>query len=144
MAGAPRSRDLWATVNVCDTPGKPDRIGVRASMPGTGRRGDMLMRFRVQYFDDGTWRQVSGAVTPWLRAGSSRYRTREAGINFRIDPPASPDVLVLRGRVEFRWTERRGGSTRIVMRARANTKGGHPDTLGSDPPGFSAGLCELR
>ena len=47
-----RSRQLlWATINVCDTAKHPDTIGIRASMPGSGTKGErMYMRFQVQYF----------------------------------------------------------------------------------------------
>jgi hypothetical protein len=42
----------WATVNVCDTAGHPDGIGIRAAMPGNGAAGDrMLVRLRVQFRD---------------------------------------------------------------------------------------------
>ena len=30
------ARDLWATVNVCDTKAHPNMMGVRARMPGDG------------------------------------------------------------------------------------------------------------
>ena len=46
-----RSPLLWATVNVCDTEANPDTIGIRASIPGSGVRGErMFLRFQVQYF----------------------------------------------------------------------------------------------
>src|SRR5262245_47393421 len=32
------SKRLWATVNVCDTVGHPDSLGIRGSMPGSGDR----------------------------------------------------------------------------------------------------------
>ena len=52
-----RDTSPWATVNVCDTVGHPDGIGIRGSMPGTGDRDDELfMRLQVQYRrSDGTW-----------------------------------------------------------------------------------------
>jgi hypothetical protein len=55
--------DLWATVNVCDTAGHPNQIGIRASMPGGKPRTRLQMRFRVQYRDlsDGRWRYVRDA-----------------------------------------------------------------------------------
>src|SRR3712207_8748457 len=49
-----KSRHLWATVNVCDTERNPDTLGIRASMPGSGRRREsMWMRFRAQYYSEG-------------------------------------------------------------------------------------------
>ena len=46
------NKRLWATVNVCDTVGHPDSIGIRGSMPGSGDKAElMFMRFQVQVFD---------------------------------------------------------------------------------------------
>jgi hypothetical protein len=38
-AAAARDAGPWATVNVCDTTGHPDGIGIRGSMPGPGGTG---------------------------------------------------------------------------------------------------------
>ena len=60
--GRDDGRDPWATVNVCDTTGAPNTIGIRASMPGS-RSGteERHMRFVVQYFsrDDDRWHRVA-------------------------------------------------------------------------------------
>ena len=48
---APKSPDLWATVNICDTLRHPDQMGVRASMPGDGTHERMFMRFRAQFLN---------------------------------------------------------------------------------------------
>jgi len=48
-AGAALPRDLWATVHACDSPRFPDRVGVRAAMPGDGTGKRMYARFRLQY-----------------------------------------------------------------------------------------------
>ena len=148
---APRPADLWATVNICDTPRHPDQMGVRASMPGNGRRQSMYMRFKAQFYDDQkkVWNDVGGsAVSRWIYAGSARFRDRQAGFTFAIKPPQNGGSFVLRGRVDFQWRERRRSKrTRklhvvVVRRARANTKAGF-EAAGADPPGFSAGLCQI-
>ena len=151
-AAAPRPDGLWATVNICDTPRHPDQMGVRASMPGNGRRQTMFMRFRAQYFSraDKAWKHLGGsAISRWIYAGSARMRDRQAGFTFSIDPPENGGAFVLRGRVDFQWRERRRSKrtrkvrTVVARRARANTKAGF-DPARADPPGFSAGLCEIR
>jgi hypothetical protein len=151
-SAAPRPADLWATVNICDTARHPNQVGVRASMPGTGRRGSMYMRFRTHFFDRDRqiWHNVGGnGVSRWIYAGSSRYEHRQAGFTFAIDPPGGGASFVIRGRVEFQWRERRRSRrtrrvrTVVVRRAEANTKAGYA-AAGADPPGFSAGLCEIR
>lgn len=152
----PRSRNLWATINVCDTPGQPNAMGIRARMPGSARyrRAQMYMRFRAHYFSEseGIWHNVGGtAISPWIRLGSARVRHREAGWTFGFEPAPAGSRWVLRGRVEFQWRERRRVSRRskrrrtvVVRRARANTKGGFESTAGADPRGYSSGLCEIR
>src|SRR5256885_2576008 len=65
---------LWATVNVCDTPQNPDTIGIRGSIPGSGRSGEqMYLRFRVQYYSRGEnrWHNITrGADSGWVAVGS--------------------------------------------------------------------------
>jgi hypothetical protein len=135
---------LWATVNLCDTAEHPDTVGVRASIPGSGIRGErMFMRFQVQYYaaDAGEWHNlVSGGDSGWLAVGSASYRARQAGRSFRFQAPSGDRTQVLRGAVTFEW--RRGD--RVVRRARKRTAAGHPSEAGGDPPGYSAATCELE
>jgi len=75
------SKRLWATVNVCDTVGHPDSIGIRGSMPGSGDKAEvMYMRFQVQVFDqdDAHWHNLAGADSGFVELGSGRARTRPA------------------------------------------------------------------
>jgi hypothetical protein len=140
---AQRSKLLWATVNVCDTAGHPDGIGVRGSMPGTGDAADRLfMRFRIQFRGrGGRWRAIGPAGdSGWVDVGSGRARARQAGRTFTVVPPTRGGAFVLRGVVVFQW--RRGG--RVVRRGRARTRAGHPGTAGADPPSASAATCTIR
>jgi hypothetical protein len=129
--------DLWATVNVCDTAGHPNQIGIRASMPGGKPRTRLLMRFRVQYRDlsDGRWRYVRDADSGWRRTGKGRA-TAESGYSFEV---AGEGTRILRGVVAYRWM--RGGHA--VRRARKLTQGGHHSTAGADPADFSAATCRI-
>jgi len=138
-----RSRLLWATVNVCDTAGHPDGIGIRGSMPGTGEGADRLfMRFRVQFRGrGGRWRTIGPAGdSGWVDVGSGRAKARQAGRTFTVRPPGAGRAFVLRGLVLFQW---RRGST-VLRRARRVTRGGHPRTPGADPPDASAATCTIR
>ena len=139
-----QSKSLWATINVCDTAAQPDTVGVRASIPGSGRRTErMWLRFQIQYFDsaEGLWHNLlQGGDSGWIKVGSARYRVRQSGWTFRFAAPAAGTTQMLRGAVTFEW--RRG--TKIVRRARKRTSEGHESSAGSDPPGFSAATCELR
>jgi hypothetical protein len=135
-------KDLWATVNVCDTATHPDMMGVRASMPGDAQHTKMYMRFAAQYYDRSKqlWLDVSGyPVSKWILVGSGQYARRQGGYTFAFDPPANGKVYTLRGAVDFKWVKGR----RIVRTAHTTTKGGHAGTKGADPADFSAGLCEI-
>src|SRR3712207_4761867 len=82
---APAARGPWATVNVCDTAGHPDGVGIRGSMPGGGPGVRLLMRFAVQFRDKGgRWRRIGAAGdSGWVDAGSAGARSsRQAGQTF--------------------------------------------------------------
>src|SRR4051812_7000139 len=76
-ASPAKASDLWATINVCDTKKHPDMLGVRARMPGTGKRERMFMRFTAQFRKDGRWKAVSGGQSKWLSAGSAQLEFQE-------------------------------------------------------------------
>jgi hypothetical protein len=139
---ATRPKNLWATVNVCDTETHADMMGVRASMPGDAQHTKMYMRFVAQYYDrpKQLWSDVKGSgVSKWILVGSGDFARREGGYTFAFDPPTDGKAFRLRGAVDFKWTKGR----RIVRTAHVNTEGGHPGTNGSDPKAYSAGLCEI-
>lgn len=131
---------LWATVNVCDTRERPDTIGIRGSMPGSGVRSqEMYMRFQLQYFDttDDRWHNIGATGdSGFISVGSAKYQRRQSGRNFTVQPP-SKGSFRLRGTVTFEW--RKG--TEVVRRERKRTTAGHGNTAGADPNGFSAATC---
>ncbi|MEA2386121.1 MAG: hypothetical protein QOJ22_295 [Thermoleophilaceae bacterium] len=141
-AFAAHAKDLWATVNICDTERSPNVLGVRASMPGNGTKQTMWMRFRASYYDRAIddWRDVGGAsLSPWIEVGDARYRSRQAGRKFKIEPPAPTTSHVVRGVVEYQW--RRG--KKVIRRRTQKTRSGHPTGRHGDPRGYSAGVCEI-
>ena len=121
-------RELWATVNICDTESHPSEIGIRASLPAR----TVQLRFRVQYRDsaDGRWRWVRGANSGW-----HKDRARESGWSFEV---AGDGTRILRGVVNYRWTKR----GKVVRRTRL-TEVGHQSTAGADPADFSAATCRI-
>jgi hypothetical protein len=144
-ADAPaRDSLLWATINICDTVGHPDGVGVRGSMPGSGDRRDSLhMRLRLQYLGaDGRWRRIGrSGDSGFLALGRGDARVRQAGRTFTVTPPGEGrPAFVLRGLVTFEW--RRKGT--VLRRVRRATQGGRPGTPGADPPSFSAATCSVR
>jgi hypothetical protein len=134
----------WATVNVCDTTGHPDGIGIRGWMPGTGdKRDELLMRLQLQFQRraDNTWRTLGGSGdSGWVDVGNGA-RGRQTGRTFTLSPPgAGRPAFVLRGLVTFEW--RRNDT--VVRRARRVTAAGHPGTPGADPDDYSAATCSIR
>jgi hypothetical protein len=138
---AQRKSDIWATVNVCDTAGSPNTVGVRGSMPGLRRRATLRMRFRVQYLGaDGRWRMVrQNGDSHWRRVAVRRGGRVESGWSFEFAQPSPGGNIVLRGVVYFQW--RHAGH--VIARAKRITEDGHVSTAGADPPGFSAGTCRI-
>lgn len=134
---------LWATVNICDTKQSPDTIGIRGSMPGSGRSGErMYMRFRVQFLSpvDNKWHNflADGTDSGFVSVGSARYKARQSGwtFPFKLEPGQQ---YTLRGAVSFQW--RRG--TKVVRRAAKRTTKGHTTAL-SEPKGYSAATCVVK
>ena len=143
LANPVASPKLWATVNVCDTAAQPDTIGVRAQMPGTGRRGQrMYMRIQVEYLDAATneWHPVGTQGDSFrFYVGAATHKLRQGGMSFAYNPPASGSTM-LRGNVTFEW--RRGA--RVVSRAQTSPAAGHVAAALAAPPGFSAATCEIK
>ncbi|MEX2253158.1 MAG: hypothetical protein WD649_03320 [Thermoleophilaceae bacterium] len=148
----PRLAPLWATINVCDSPSKPNAVGVRGRMSARSRGTRMYMRFRLHWFDvaQGRFRPIRDAVSPLVYAGRGLRRGRQAGFTFELDAPENS--YLIRGRTEFFWYKRRQpprGSRRpgplvLVKRRERVTRGGKKHVRGGDPPGYSAGTCDLR
>lgn len=141
--GAPTPPRPWATINVCDTKGHPDGLGVRGSMPGIGtQRTHLYLRIQVEFqAGDGTWTSLGASGdSGWLDAGKTLLRPQQTGRTFTITPPdKGQPAFVLRAQVRFEW--RRG--TRVLKRAHAATTAGHKDVTGADPAGFSAATCTI-
>jgi hypothetical protein len=135
---------LWATINICDTDKHPDTIGIRASMPGSGKKAEkMYMRFQVQYFRPSTqkWAPTDATVDSGFQAvGSALFRRRESGWNFSITPPPAGQTYRLRGIVSFEW---RIGK-KVVRKAQKRTHSGHKGTFGADPKTASAAECIIK
>jgi len=136
------SRELWATIDVCNPSNQPDTVGIRGSMPGDGHARDRLyMSFGLQYQTAGstTWVDLttSGASTDFLAVGPAKTAGRQDGTSFVIKPVTGKQPFTLRGVVNFQW--RRGSS--ILERASRPTTVGHESLAGADPKGYSAATC---
>jgi hypothetical protein len=137
----------WATINVCDTDGESNSVGIRAGMPGNGQRQRMYMRFVLQWRDPEKGRWVSlSPPSKWVGAGSARFRSAQRGFDFLdIEDPPAGERYRFRGLVRFQWRAVReaGGRKRevVVKRARRITRGGYRGVKGGRPPGRSDAVC---
>lgn len=136
------SHELWATIDVCDTPKQPDTVGIRGSMPGDGKAHDKLyMSFRLQYLDTTTnaWVDLASGATPSFVAVGAGATTRQDGTSFTLVPVAGKPAVTLRGVVDFQW--RRGG--KVLLSAARPTTAGRKSVAGAEPAGFSAATCVI-
>ena len=139
------SHDLWATVNVCDTPSARNVVGIRASMPGNGTGERMYMRFEAQWYSPKRRRFVpTGSSSRWISVGPARYQTSQAGFSFQFADPPAGTAFVMRGKVSYEWRARRGKRWVIVRRATRMTKAGMRGVKGGDPDGRSDARCVMR
>jgi len=131
---------LWATVDVCRSSASGELVGVRASMPGTGNGDEqMYMSFHLQYRGvHGKWHYLPHAASGLVAAGSSQFRSRQAGRDFHLAPSGGKGS-VLRGIVKFEWR----GAARVFHEPTREKTPGHPNTAGSSPRGFSAAHCAI-
>ena len=124
VARASGNPELWATVNICDTQGAANSMGVRASMPGNGTGQRMYMRFTAEYWSRAreAWAPVAGSgQSPWVYAGSAEYVRRQAGWTFAFAPPPPGVTFTMRAQVEFEWRAQR--QPRVAKRGLKRHKG---------------------
>jgi hypothetical protein len=135
-----QSRQLWATINICNPRDRPDYVGIRGSMPGDGHAHDtMYMSFRVQYLNSTTkhWADLGGTMAPSFIDVGSGSAGRQGGESFQVKPISGKPAFMFRGLVEFQW--RRG--KKVLESTKRATTGGRPSPAHADPPGFSAATC---
>lgn len=137
-----RSRELWATIDVCNPADQPDTVGIRGSMPGDGHPRDaMYMRFQLQYLNAATrtWSTPAhGADSGFVAVGPARS-PREGGSSFKLGAPPGKPGYTMRGVVTFQW--RRG--SQVVHQATRTTGAGHQSVAGADPKGYSTAECVI-
>ncbi len=135
---AKRSRQLWTTINVCDTPATPDRIGIRGQMPALGFSARLSMTVQADYWDAvaKAFRPVPGPTgRAQINLGAVRDGFEQGGHTFRF----SPGTGLLSGTITFQW--RRGG--KVIGHATKLATGGHRGVGGGDPPHHSAATCTI-
>jgi hypothetical protein len=137
------TKDLWATVNVCDPPSARNVIGIRSSMPGNGTQQRMFMHFSADWYSAAKKRWLpTGSSSPWMRVGTARYVSTQAGYSFQFADPPQGTRFMMRGVVRYEWRARTSG--RVLKRAMRVTKGGYKGVVGSVPAGRSDAACAIE
>ena len=139
-AATTKHPNLWATVNLCDTPSRPGAVGIRVSIPREKGAPAQWAHIRLQWFDGSrrAWRRVkSGGDAGWARIGIGT-RLVEGGTTFTFPPPKAGSRIVLRGIVDVEWRD----GTDVVDRAHLRTTAGHKDATDSHLK-VSRASCEI-
>jgi hypothetical protein len=136
-----QSRELWATVDVCNPADKPNTVGIRGSMPADGHPKDaMYMRFQLQYLEAKTshWVNLTGGNSGFLTIGAAKS-ARQGGWSVQLMPTKGASGDTIRGLVTFQW--RHAGAT--VHETTRTTEAGHDSLADADPAGYSAAQCTI-
>ena len=136
VARAKRSKNLWATVNICDTKQHPNMIGVRGQMPALGFPASLEMIIKLDYY---SLQSASFRPVPHLRMrdalGLATTGYYQGGGIFKFKPPVAP----LSGTITFQW---RVGK-RLLGQATRLTTHGDSGVANGDPPGTSHAVCRI-
>jgi hypothetical protein len=142
IAGAERSKMLWATVNVCQTKGvqaaQGGSIGVRGQMPTLGFASTLSMTIQLNRYSAKT---KSFVALPYATAkttvspGTFATDLHQDGAVFPFSGPAG----LLNATVTFSWT--RAG--KLLGSTSQLTTAGHRDAVGGRSPRYSAARCQL-
>jgi hypothetical protein len=137
-----RSRELWATIDVCSPTDQANTVGVRGSMPGDKHPHDkMYMRFSLQYMDTTTkhWADLPNARSSSFVFVGPASGVRQGGRSFQLVPRQGKPAVELRGVVEYQW--RRGKA--VIQSIIRPTGAGHKSVAGADPAGYSTATCSI-
>ena len=139
---ARHSKQLWATVNVCQVKGKDaakgGSVGIRGEMPTLGFSSTLSMTIQLNRWSTKT---KSFAPLPYKTAKTTvspgRFATNlhQDGAVFPFGGPAG----LLNATVRFSWS--RAG--KVLGTATRQTTGGHRDAAGGHPAHYSAAQCNL-
>lgn len=136
-----QSRELWATIDVCNPADQPDTVGVRGSMPGDGHAKDtMYMSFQLQYLETktNTWVDLRDGDSTFIEIGDAKA-PRQGGWSVQLKPVAGQPPDTLRGVVTFQW--RHDGH--VAHETTRTTQAGHKSLADADPPDYTAAQCTI-
>jgi hypothetical protein len=136
LARVERSRNLWATVNICNTKNHPNVVGIRGQMPALGFNSLLSMQVELRYWSDAAKRyKALPSTRQTIALGTEKAGLHQSGLSFRFSPHAG----TLAGTIRFEWRLNR----RSIGHAVRHTSPDHPDADQGDPVHFSAGKCDI-
>jgi hypothetical protein len=134
---AEHSSQLWATIDICNTPHHRDMVGMRGQMPALGFSSTMVMKFSTEFRAGKHFiRDNNPNTTQTVSAGSASSGTTQRGWTFKFAPHAG----LLRGLVTFEW---KLGKKTIGSTSRTTTAG-HKGVASADPAGYSSATCRIK
>lgn len=130
-----RSKNVWATFNVCDPKDARGWVGVRGQIQALGFPARERMIVKLEAWSASAHRYVAipGHWTESFGAHSGGALDQR-GVRLKWNQP----VTVV-AQVTFEWT--RDG--KLVGKVVKDTKAGIKRVDGSDPKGYSAGTCSV-
>ena len=88
MARVERSRNLWATVNICNTKNHPYVVGIRGQMPALGFNSLLMMEIELRYWSDTEKRYKPLADSKeTISLGTERSGVHQSGAVVPVRPP---------------------------------------------------------
>ncbi len=138
VAKAKRSKNLWATVNVCGPHRTPRTIGIRAQMPALGFSARLSVQIQLDYWNVAKQRFVpvqSPNAQGLVGLGMVTAGLQQGGENFHFTHGA-----YFRATVTFTY-QRHG---QVLLTLTRHTTGGHRDADQGTPAHFTAATCRLH
>jgi hypothetical protein len=133
---ATHSKDLWSTVNICNTKKHPDTLGIRGQMPSLTFPSSLYMDVQVDYYNYSTKQfERDPGVTQTLSLGDPSNEIVQGGTTFKFKPPA-----IVSGTITFQWKLH----GKLIGSKRRATGGGHKAAKYGDPRGYSSNDCYIN
>jgi hypothetical protein len=135
---AERSHSVWATVNICNSRGYRNALGIRGQMPALGFPAWLSMEVKLFYYVHSQKRfaPVPTHGTKLVRLGRISSGLQQSGALFVF----SPHQPTLKATITFIW--RRSGQ--LLGRTTLSTTGGHRNADFASPPHYSAATCTIK
>jgi hypothetical protein len=135
IAAAEASRDLWATINICNSKRFPRVIGIRGQMPSLGFNASLGMKIEVEYQPSPKTGFKPSKLKQTIGLGQVIHRLVQGGARWTLAPHQGR----LRGSITFVWWI---GHT-VLGKTTRKTTAHHHDADFGDPPRFSAAECDM-